>query len=361
MYTPPSIAPMPHTPQPRIGPAPQTTRPASPVGVPGTKGRAVIVGLASDVPRALEHPAMASGFGFDVCGVVTVSADDLHVREHADALHHLLSEHRAGTVMVAGPLGVETMRAVSDVSLLHGCRLLAVMPSEVVPGHEPKIVWEGESPLVQLAGHRQSGIQFAVKRMIDVVGASLGVCLAAPLMAVIAVGIRMESQGPVLFRHWRVGRNGNGFSCLKFRTMREDAEEILATDPELKRLYRENHYKLPDDIDPRVTRFGRLLRRTSLDELPQLFNVWLGEMSLVGPRPVVEEELEHYRGSERLLLSVRPGMTGAWAVNGRHHVGYPARAELELSYVRGWNIGSDLSILAGTVSAVMDPGSDVDA
>jgi lipopolysaccharide/colanic/teichoic acid biosynthesis glycosyltransferase len=309
----------------------------------------------------LEHPAMSSGAGFEVCGVVTVSADDADVRDHADALHNLLTTHRAGTVMVAGPLGPETMRAVSDVSLLHGCRLLAVMPSEVVPGHEPKIVWEGDSPLVQLAGNRQTFAQFIAKRVLDVMGATVGLLVTAPLMAVIAVGIRLESKGPVLFRHWRMGKNSEGFSCLKFRTMREDAEEILATDPELKRLYRENHYKLPDDLDPRVTRFGRLLRRTSLDELPQLFNVLIGEMSLVGPRPVVEEELEHYRGSERLLLSVRPGMTGAWAVNGRHHVGYPARAELELRYVRSWSVGKDLTILAGTVSAVMDPGSDVES
>ena len=352
---------MPPEPKSRATAAPQAVRSSSLRGATGTRGRAVIVGLAEDVPRALEHPAMSTGAGFEVCGVVIVEADDADVRDHADSLHHLLTTHRAGTVMVAGPLGPETMRAVSDVSLLHGCRLLAVMPSEVVPGHEPKIVWEGESPLVQLAGNRQSFVQFVAKRALDVTGASFGLLVAAPLMAAIAVCIRLESKGPVLFRHWRMGKNAEGFSCLKFRTMREDAEEILATDPELKRLYRENHYKLPDDLDPRVTRFGRLLRRTSLDELPQLINVLMGEMSLVGPRPVVEEELEHYRGSERLLLSVRPGMTGAWAVNGRHHVGYPARAELELRYVRSWSVGKDLAILAGTVSAVMDPGSDVDS
>jgi lipopolysaccharide/colanic/teichoic acid biosynthesis glycosyltransferase len=130
------------------------------------------------------------------------------------------------------------------------------------------------------------------------------------------------------------------------------------SDPELRRLYVETHFKLPDHLDPRATRFGRLLRRTSLDELPQLFNVFLGEMRLVGPRPVVEEELVHYHGSERLLLSVRPGMTGSWAVNGRHHVGYPARAELELRYVRQWSLSRDVRILLGTVGAVMDPGSD---
>lgn len=330
-------------------------------GFSASDDRAVVVGLASDVPRALEHPAFGSSRGFEVCGVVTVAADDVDVRDQAEALHQLLRTHNAGVVMVAGPLGPQMMRAVSDISLLHGCRLLAVMPTEVVAGHEPKIVWEGESPLVQLAAHRHSRLQYAVKRAVDVVGSALGIALTLPLMAIIAAGIKLESRGPVLFRHWRVGKQGAGFACLKFRTMRADAEKILESDPELKALYRENHYKLPEHLDPRVTAFGRLLRRTSLDELPQLFNVLVGEMSLVGPRPVVEDELEHYQGSERLLLSVRPGMTGAWAVNGRHHVGYPARAELELRYVRAWGITRDFAILASTLGAVMDPGSDVEA
>jgi lipopolysaccharide/colanic/teichoic acid biosynthesis glycosyltransferase len=222
------------------------------------------------------------------------------------------------------------------------------------------IVWEGESPLVQLSTFRLATWRLTVKRAVDLVGASLGIFVLSPLFLLIAAGIKLESRGPVLFQHWRVGRQGRGFHCLKFRTMRSDAEEILERDDELRRLYRENHYKLPEQLDPRITVFGRLLRRTSLDELPQLFNVLYGEMSLVGPRPVVEEELEHYSGSERLLLSVRPGMTGAWAVNGRHHVGYPLRAELELRYVRGWSLRTDLRILAGTVGAVMDPGTELE-
>lgn len=304
---------------------------------------------------------MSGPQGFHVAGVVTVSDDDEAVRDHAETLHGLLTEHRASIVMVAGPLGAETMRAVGDVTLLHGCRLLAVMPSEVIAGHEPLIVWEGESPLVQLAAHRRSSLQYAVKRVVDMVGAIVALAITAPVMLLVAIAIRVESRGPVLFRHWRVGKNGRGFYCLKFRTMREDAEEILERDAKLKQLYRDNHYKLPEQLDPRVTRFGRLLRRSSLDELPQLFNVLVGEMSLVGPRPVVDAELEHYRGSERLLLSVRPGMTGSWAVNGRHHVGYPARAELELGYVRGWGLTRDVGILLGTFSAVLDPGSDVES
>jgi exopolysaccharide production protein ExoY len=334
----------------------QVSRPPRNTGVLANNRKAIVVGLAHDVPRALEHPAV--GDRFVVAGVVTVSEDDNAVRDHAESLHSLLVEHRAGIVMVAGPLGRETMRAVGDLSLLHGCRLIAVMPSEVVAGQRPQIVWEGDSPLVQLAANRQSTLHFAAKRLFDLSAAAVGLVLVAPLMLAVAAAIKLESRGPVFFRHWRVGREGRGFHCLKFRTMQANAEEVLEQTPELKSLYREHNYKLPEQLDPRVTRLGVWLRKSSLDELPQLFNVLVGDMSLVGPRPVVTEELEHYRGSERLLLSVRPGMTGAWAVNGRHHVGYPARAELELRYVRSWSLKHDLAILAGTVGAVLDPGID---
>jgi exopolysaccharide production protein ExoY len=346
--------------QPPAASTPRTQRQTPVLGVQASRNRVVIVGLAADVPRALEHPAVGSAEGFVVSGVVTVTGGDELVQSHADSLHELLREHKAGIVLVAGPLGRETMRAVSDVAQLHGCRLLAVMPSEMVAGLEPKIVWEGESPLVQLSEFHRHSWQRHAKRALDVVGAAVGIVLLSPLFLAIALGIKLESRGPALFQHWRVGRRGRGFHCLKFRTMHAEAEEVLERDSELQQLYRENHYKLPEHLDPRVTRFGKFLRRTSLDELPQLFNVLTGEMSLIGPRPVVEAELEHFRGSERLLLSVRPGMTGAWAVNGRHHVGYPRRAELELRYVRSWSLATDLAIMAGTLSAVLDPGSDVE-
>lgn len=327
-----------------------------PARVLGSSDAVVVIGRVADVPRALEHPAMSERFR--VVGAVTVSEDDDQVRAHAESLHYLLTEHQAGVVMVAGPIGPETMRAVGDLALLHGCRLLAVMPSELVAGSQPRVVWEGDAPLVQLFQHRQSRAQGVAKRAVDILGASVGLVLLSPLMLIMAAAIRLESRGSAMFRHRRVGRNGAPFDCFKFRTMREDAEEILFRDAKLKRLYRENNYKLPEELDPRVTFVGKFLRKSSLDELPQLFNVLRGEMSLVGPRPVVEDELEHYRGSERLLLSVRPGMTGEWAVSGRHHVGYPARSEIELRYVRNWGLRRDAGILLGTVRAVLDPGSD---
>lgn len=322
------------------------------------KGIAVVIGLDRDVPRALEHPAMGAHW-FELCGVVAVSEaeDSTTVRSQADALHRLLATHAANIVLVAGPLGPAMMRVTGDVAQLHGCRVLAVMPSEIVVGHKPLVVWEGDAPLVQLAAHRRNRVQATLKRAVDVVVSATMLALCAPLFVFVGLAIAVESKGPVFFRHWRVGRAGRGFHCLKFRTMVVDAEQRLRQDPTLWATYREHGFRIPDDEDPRVTPLGRFLRRSSLDELPQLINVLIGEMSLIGPRPIVNEELEHYAGSERLLLSVRPGITGLWAVSGRHRLAYPERAAVELGYVRGWTLGGDLGIAARTMQAVADYGS----
>ncbi|MEK0430325.1 MAG: hypothetical protein RL139_129 [Gemmatimonadota bacterium] len=340
-------------------PLSQANAAPSPLPAPG---RFVVVGRASDVPRALEHPAVASANRVAVSGIVTVDDDEgAGHSARGVALDELLRRSRADTVLVAGPLGAETMRIVTDIALLNACRVVAVMPSETVAGHDPVIVWEGERPLVQLLGARHTSLQYAIKRAIDLLGASVGLILLSPVFAGIAILLAIDSRGPVVFRHWRVGRRGRGFHCLKFRTMVADAEARLRDDPALLETYHMNNFRVPDAVDPRVTRLGRLLRRTSLDELPQLWNVLRGEMSLVGPRPVVSEELRHFAGSERLLLSVRPGMTGMWAVMGRHDVAYPERADLELRYVRTWSLRGDLEIAVKTIGAVTHYGSDLPA
>jgi lipopolysaccharide/colanic/teichoic acid biosynthesis glycosyltransferase len=134
--------------------------------------------------------------------------------------------------------------------------------------------------------------------------------------------------------------------------MHADAERRLRADAALRRQYVSNHFKIPRHLDPRITRLGHFLRRSSLDELPQLFNVLCGEMSIVGPRPIVPLESTNYGDELSLLLSVRPGLTGAWAVRGRSSVGYPHRAAIELDYVRTWSFATDLNILIRTPSAV---------
>jgi lipopolysaccharide/colanic/teichoic acid biosynthesis glycosyltransferase len=199
----------------------------------------------------------------------------------------------------------------------------------------------------------RSALELGVKRCIDLLGAATCLVLALPILVVAAIAIRLNSPGPVLFAHRRLGRDGRHFDCLKFRSMRVDAEHLLYEDDSLRHHYVSNNFKVPTALDPRITRLGRFLRKSSIDELPQLWNVIRGEMSLVGPRPIVALESTHYGEDLALLLSTRPGITGAWAVHGRSSVGYPARAELELEYVRRWNLWTDVEILLQTPKAVL--------
>jgi len=188
------------------------------------------------------------------------------------------------------------------------------------------------------------------KRGFDISLSALFLVIALPLMAAIAVLIRATSKGPVFFRHRRLGRYGIEFDCLKFRTMVVDAEDILKGDPELHRKFRE---KFKIDGDPRVTVVGRFLRRTSLDELPQLFHVFTGKMSLIGPRPIVRAELEKYSIYRDKLLSVKPGLGGVWQTSGRSSTTYSERVLLDIFYVDHRCLLLDLQLLFLTILCVL--------
>ncbi|WP_112662534.1 sugar transferase [Microvirga flavescens] len=196
-------------------------------------------------------------------------------------------------------------------------------------------------------------LALAVKRAFDIVSSALLLFLALPLFAVIALFVAMDG-GPVFFAHKRIGRGGKVFGCLKFRTMILDAEgclnEYLSHHPHAA-IEWQREQKL--NFDPRVTAIGRFLRSSSLDELPQLINVLLGDMSLVGPRPVTSSELTHYGSSVEFYKSVRPGITGLWQVSGRNDVGYATRVALDERYVREWNLALDASILLRTPMVVL--------
>ena len=182
-------------------------------------------------------------------------------------------------------------------------------------------------------------------RIFDVVTATLMLVLALPFLAVSMLAVWLTSEGPVLFGHRRCGRHGTPFRCLKFRTKVVDAENSLVRYPDLGAKYKESGFKLQSDLDPRVTKVGRILRRLHLDELPQLLNVIRGDMSLVGPRPIVEEELNWYGDDKDEYLSVRPGIFGAWTAQGRQRVDYPARTLVELGYIRDNFFLKDLRVL----------------
>lgn len=194
-----------------------------------------------------------------------------------------------------------------------------------------------------------------VKRTFDIIGATILIIILSPLLLLIALLLRIADGPPVLFRHKRIGMDGEPFLCLKFRTMKTSAEEVLArhlTENEAAREEWAANVKLRSD--PRILPFiGRLLRESSLDELPQLFNVLRGEMSLVGPRPVPAGELARYGLSKACYVAVRPGMTGLWQVSGRNTTSYERRIELDCEYVMRQSLWLDMIILLRTVGAVL--------
>ncbi|TDB55456.1 sugar transferase [Bacillus sp. CBEL-1] len=192
------------------------------------------------------------------------------------------------------------------------------------------------------------------KRLIDILGALIGLILTSPIFLSIAFAYAFgNNKGPIFFKQLRVGKNGKLFYMYKFRSMIVNAEKILRDDRVLYAKYIKNNYKLEQEEDPRITKLGKFLRRTSLDELPQLINVLKGEMSLTGPRPVIQEELKEYEARIEDFLSVKPGVTGYWQICGRSNVGYPERADIEFYYVDNQSFKLDALILFKTVWLVL--------
>lgn len=194
-------------------------------------------------------------------------------------------------------------------------------------------------------------VYIKIKRVIDVILASVALILLSPLFAIIAIAIKIDSKGPVFFAHKRIGKNGKIIKLYKFRSMVINAEELIKSfTPEQMREYKEN-YKLTND--PRITKVGKFLRKTSLDELPQLINIINGDLSIIGPRPVVADELEKYGVNKDKFLSVTPGLTGYWAANGRSCTTYEQRMQMELYYIDNLSLKMDVKVFFKTIEAVI--------
>lgn len=217
-------------------------------------------------------------------------------------------------------------------------------------------------PLARMARTGRMGLQRAIKRCIDVVGSLAGILLLSPLLLLISLAVKLSSPGPVLFRQRRMGRGGRPFVCLKFRSMTADNDQSIhkkyweglrvnGQEAGIDKLGN-RVYKLVDD--PRVTRLGHLLRRWSLDELPQLFNVLVGHMSLVGPRPCVLYEWDSYQEWHRKRLAVNAGITGLWQVTGRSIVNFDEMVLLDLYYAANWNLWADIKLMFRTIPAVFN-------
>jgi len=212
----------------------------------------------------------------------------------------------------------------------------------IVSEEQSELAGSGSRSAVKASG-RAAGIsaQRILKRVLDIFGSAALILVLSPLFLIVALFVLIDDGWPIIHRRRCVGERGE-FDALKFRTMRRDADAILNADPALRAEF-ERNFKLKND--PRITRSGRILRKVSLDELPQLFNVLIGQMSLVGPRMFTTRELPKYGDYKHLVLSVRPGLTGYWQVNGRQNVSYDERVKMDVYYIEHWSLLSDLKIL----------------
>jgi exopolysaccharide production protein ExoY len=237
--------------------------------------------------------------------------------------------------------------------LMDGVAVHFVLPQIGAPALRARTERIGGHTVISLHAVRDGLPGRIARRVIDVVGASVLLVALSPVFAALAILVRWKMGAPVIHVQERLGRWGKPFPLFKFRSMVPGADELLRRTPAAYKRYRALNFKLPPDEDPRITPLGRFLRRASLDELPQLWNVLRGDMSLVGPRAIVPEEIEQYGDYGRMLLRVKPGLTGIWQVTGRSSVGYPERARMDLEYVEGRSLGLDLSILLRTLPAVL--------
>lgn len=327
--------------------------------------RVLLVGSASSVAQIALELSRIKYAGYRVVGACvpsgkvadTIPGTDIPIMGNVDTVERAMLATRADTVAVtsADDLPPDKVKQISW-GLEAGRQHLVLAPS-IADIAGPRIHMRPVAglPLIHVETPRFSLGQRVIKRAVDLVAATLGVILISPLLLLLAMSVRLSTPGPVLFRQTRVGLRGREFTMLKFRSMVPNAEELLAELQEQQRdVGNEVMFKMRDD--PRVTPTGRFMRKFSLDELPQLFNVIGGSMSLVGPRPPLPSEVEQYADHVHRRFLVKPGITGLWQVSGRSSLSWEETVRLDLSYVENWSLLSDLAILLKTAKAALAPG-----
>lgn len=322
-----------------------------PIG-PGA-ARALLIGQPEYSRKALEHPLLSDSREFAFGGIFDL--EELGLKADGGGFSRLcqtIKRYRADTLVVSGPLDDEALALVIEAAGASGCQLFALARTFSLGGVESQTVWRRGAPLVALNRPGLRGRQLLVKRTLDLIVSGLGLTLLGPLFVTIAAAVYISSPGPIFFRQTRVGLGGKLFKITKFRSMVHDAEAKL-DDLTPDSLYSDRRlFKVKND--PRVTRLGWFLRRTSLDELPQLWNALVGNMSLVGPRPPLPSEVDLYEEHHYARFDVKPGITGPWQVSGRNTItDFEEVIRLETDYIREWTIWKDLGILLRTVPTVL--------
>jgi exopolysaccharide biosynthesis polyprenyl glycosylphosphotransferase len=273
------------------------------------------------------------------------------VARDASALRRVAGELGAHRVLIALSDHADSEATMDVIRGAMGSGLrVSLLPNSIgAVGGSVKFDDLGGMPVLGVPHFGLSRSSMAIKRAVDLLGATLALIAFAPLMALLAIAIKRDSPGPVLFRQTRVGRDGQHFQMLKFRSMVDGADAMKET----LRVNNEASGLFKIEEDPRITRIGRTLRRTSLDELPQLLNVFRGDMSLVGPRPLVVDEDKRVTGYDRRRLHLTPGMTGRWQVLGSARIPLSEMVKIDYLYVANWSVWNDLKILLQTVGFVV--------
>jgi exopolysaccharide biosynthesis polyprenyl glycosylphosphotransferase len=322
--------------------------------------QALVIGTGPLARRAYEDIRAHTSCRYEVIGFL----DDATYRPPAgyglpqetsgtlDQLEHLLMRHVVDEVFIALPMKSCYQQIQSVISVCERAGVQAKYAAELFASTVAYPKYDAAGARVLVAMHvAPGGYRLIIKRAIDLVGAAVGLVILAPLLSVVALAIKLTSSGPVLFAQTRCGRNRRPFRMLKFRSMYENSEQLQpsledrneATGPV---------FKIRDD--PRITPLGRFLRKSSIDELPQLWNVLRGDMSLVGPRPLPYRDVQRItRPSDMRRFSMRPGITCLWQVQGRSNIGFDQWVELDLEYIDNWSLALDVRILGRTVPAVL--------
>ncbi len=298
------------------------------------------------------------GFLDDDPGKVGGKIDGIKIHSGVDKAQKYIGRCGIESIVIAMP-GCDKKKFVSLVNQLqHKARNIILIPDLfgiTVLGTDLLHFFQDQAIGLEVKNNLARPLNIFIKKLFDLITSSILLVLLAILMTIIALAIKVTSPGPVIFSQIRIGRNDKPFKCYKFRTMYNDAEErlnaLLENSSESRNEW-DHHWKLSND--PRITKIGRFLRQTSLDELPQIFNVLKGDMSLVGPRPVTRQEIdEYYKDQAKLCFGVPPGVTGLWQVSGRSNTAYDYRITLDSWYVRNWNLWLDIVILFKTVRVVI--------
>jgi exopolysaccharide biosynthesis polyprenyl glycosylphosphotransferase len=320
----------------------------------GYRRRAVLVGSGKhieDVHSALVDEVHAP---VDMIGFISLTPrpdNGLRSLGRIEDLAAVLEHHRVQEVIIADPDFPED-RAVELVDQCHRRGVtVRIAPSTMeILVHRAEFVPGASVPLFELRPPVFDGFDYFVKRSFDFVGALLLLVLLSPILLAISIAVFITSRGPVLYRSIRPGIGGEPFACFKFRTMRSDADQLQA---DLESLNEASGALFKIRRDPRMTRVGRLLRRYSLDELPQLLNVVMGQMSLVGPRPLPQRDFDQLEEWHKKRYLVLPGLTGLWQVSGRSELDFDDLVRLDFLYLERWSVGLDLTILLKTIPAVL--------